>query len=69
MPSRASNRGRSVDTSGSIRKRIKRQGLEAFQSEPDSTHFGTGNQVQEKGRKSDVPSHSGRVIRRHFDCT
>src|SRR6202012_4633554 len=33
------------------RKRLERQGLEAYQSEPDLAHFGTGNQGLETGRK------------------
>src|SRR5579872_5486897 len=32
-------------------KRLKRQGLEAYQSESSSAHFGTGTQRLEKGRK------------------
>jgi hypothetical protein len=35
----------------SFRKLLEIEGLEAFQSEPNQTLFGTGKQMQEKGRK------------------
>jgi hypothetical protein len=40
------------------RKQLERQGLEAYQCEPGSAHFGTGSQRLEKGRKWALPGGS-----------